>query len=136
MLLLGIFIRFLLRDWEMPLEWIRHAADDLAGRELSIRTSIGLSAVAGNAGGFLGVSLGALLSHRQGGFNPGGPGWKRVLRSLAGLVLLAILYGAFDWVSPDPARDLLSSLWRFSGFFLISLSAIFLLPHLFKRFRL
>jgi hypothetical protein len=136
MLLAGVFIRHLIKDWEMPLEWILNSADDLAGRDLSIRTSMGLSAVAGNAGGFLGAGLGALLSHRNEGFNAGGPLWKRLLRSLAGLVLLAILYGIFEGISPDPARDLLSATWRFSGFFLISLAALYLVPHLFKRFRL
>ena len=89
--------------------------------------------MAGNSGGFLGAALGALFSHRQGGFNPGGSFWKRLLRSVAGLALLAVLYGLLEAISPDEARDLMVSLWRFSGFFLISFSAIFLLPLLFKK---
>jgi len=72
MLVTGVAILALSREWEMPLDWIIHAADDLAGRDESILHSVGLDAVAGNAGGFLGTTLGALLIHRLGGFDPGG----------------------------------------------------------------
>jgi hypothetical protein len=133
MLLLGGMILYLHKDWEMPLKWVLNSADDLAGRDESIRSSLGLGAVAGNAGGFLGVALGALLFHRQGGFDPGGKLWKRLLRSISGLLVLAAIYGIFHGVSPDHSRELLYSTWRFAGFFLISFSAIFLIPQLFKK---
>ena len=91
-LLLGGLFVFILRNWEMPAEWIRNSADDLAGRDETILSSIGLGAVAGNTGGFMGVALGALLSHRSGGFDARGKGWKRFLRSVAGLLIFFMLY--------------------------------------------
>lgn len=136
MLLLGALILILTSDWEMPLDWILNSADDLAGTDESIRSSVGLSAVAGNSGGFLGAALGALLSHRQGGFDSGGKGWKRLLRSVAGLAVLTLLYGFFQKISPDETKELLSSVWRFCGFFVISFSAIYLIPHLYKKINL
>jgi len=136
LLLLGVVFQTITKDWEMPMEWIRNSADDLAGTGESILASLGLSALAGNSGGFLGVSLGALLCHRKGGFDPGGRAWKRMLRTLIGLVVLAAIYGIFVWTSPDQAKELLHSVWQFSGFFLISFSAIYLLPLVFKKLRL
>ncbi len=136
MLLLGWLFLRLARDWEMPLEWIRNSADDLAGRNESILSSAGLGAVAGNSGGFLGTALGALLMHRKGGFDTGGMAWKRILRTLSGLGVLTAIYGIFAWVSPDQGEALLYAVWRFGGFFLIAFSAIYLLPMLFRTLNL
>jgi membrane-associated phospholipid phosphatase len=131
----GIFVYFL-KDWEMPLEWIRNSADDLAGGEKSILSSVGMGAVAGNAGGFLGVALGALLSHRRGGFETGGPAWKRLLRSVTGLICFSALYGIFLWIAPQETRELVYSVWRFCGFFVLSFFAIFLAPVFFRSIKL
>ena len=112
------------------------AADDLAGSDESILTSVGLSAVAGNSGGFLGVSLGALLMHRGGGFDTGGAVWKRLIRSVLGLAFLAGIYSIYHLTLPGTDRELLYSIWRFSGFFILSFSTIFLIPRFFSRLNL
>jgi membrane-associated phospholipid phosphatase len=134
--ILGALVLFRLKDWEMPVKWILNAADDLAGSEESILSSVGLSAVAGNSGGFLGVALGALLMHRRGGFHTGGAGWKRLIRSVFGLVFLAAIYGIYHLSLPDPDQELMYAIWRFSGFFILSFSTIFLVPRLFIRVNL
>jgi membrane-associated phospholipid phosphatase len=131
----GVFV-FILQDWEMPSEWIRNASDDLAGTNETILISIGMASVAGNTGGFFGVALGALLIHRYGGFETRGRVWKRLLRSIAGLIILLALYGIFVLISPDHAKEVLYSVWRFSGFFVISFSTIFLVPCFFIRMNL
>lgn len=131
----GVFV-FILQGWEMPAEWIRNAADDMAGSNESILSSIGMASVAGNAGGFFGVALGALLSHRYGGFDAGGTMWKRLLRSVVGLMFFLALYGIVILTSPDQTREVLYSIWRFTGFFAISFSTIFLIPCLFIRLNL
>lgn len=133
MLILGGVFVYLQRAWEMPIEWIRNSADDLTGRDESILTSLGMASVAGNAGGFLGVTLGALLSHRRGGFDAGGVAWKRLLRIVIGLISFMALYAFLFWIAPDETMDLLHSVWRFCAFFLLSFFAIFLFPHLFQR---
>jgi len=131
----GIFV-YLLNDWEMPADWISNAADDLAGRNESILSSVGMDSVAGNAGGFLGVALGALLWHRKGGFDTGGPAWKRILRVLAGLLVFTALYALVTWVEPDETRDGIYSTWSFLGFFVLSFTAIYLMPVIFYRIKL
>jgi membrane-associated phospholipid phosphatase len=135
-LVLGGVILIFTKNWEMPQEWILNSADALAGKGESILSSQGMSAVAGNSGGFLGTALGALLSHRQGGFDPGGRAWKRILRTITGLAVLITVFAIFQWISPDQEKELFYSVWRFSGFFLISFSAICLMPVLFKKLRL
>ena len=131
----GVFV-FILQDWEVPADWIRNSADDLAGRDETILSSIGMASVAGNTGGFMGVALGALLSHRNGGFNSRGTVWKRLLRSVTGLIIFFALYGIVMLTSPDQTKEALYSIWRFSGFFAISFSTIFLVPLLFMRMNL
>jgi acid phosphatase family membrane protein YuiD len=127
LMLLGAVFVFLLKRWELPAEWI--------GDE-TILSSIGLHSTAGNAGGFMGAGMGAILSHRKGGFNVRGRWWSRVLRCLFGLAVISLLYAAFSLITPDKTQDLLYSIWEFSGFFCISISAIFLIPYLLIRMNL
>jgi membrane-associated phospholipid phosphatase len=125
---LGGFFVMLLSSWEMPAEWIVNASDDLAGTGESILSSMGLAAVAGNTGGFLGVSVAALLLHRRNGFQVKGEWWKRLLRSFAGLLMFVILYMAVRLAEPEQSTEWLYVIWRFGGFFIISFSAIYLIP--------
>jgi len=135
-LLLGGAIVIIFRNWEMPASWINNSAVYFSGSNESVRFSIGMDAIAGNAGAFLGTALGAILSHRQGGFDTGGSLWKRILRSLAGLIICVSLYGVLVISTPDQTKDLLYSVWRFAGFFGISFSAIFLVPLFLMRIQL
>jgi membrane-associated phospholipid phosphatase len=132
----GVLVLYNLKDWEMPVKWILNAADDLAGSDESILTSVGLSAVAGNSGGFLGASLGALLMHRGGGFDTRGAGWKRLIRSVLGLAFLTAIYGIYHLTLPDTDKELMYSIWRFTGFFFLAFSTIFLIPRFFIRLKL
>jgi hypothetical protein len=134
--ILGSVFVSMLRDWEIPDEWIRNTANDLASGDETIVSSIGLGALAGNIGGFMGASTGALFLHRRGGFDALGQGWKRVVRSVAGLLILFAFYGVFNLISPDKTKVALYSVWRFSGFFAISFSAIFLVPLFLMRINL
>lgn len=136
LLSLGIVFVILLKEWELPSEWIRNVTDDLAGRDETILSSIGLHSVAGNVGGFLGTGMGAVFSHRSGGFNTRGTWWIRVLRCLIGLSLVLLIYLACRLIAPDGALDLLYSVWEFGGFFCISFTAIFLIPYLLLRLKL
>jgi membrane-associated phospholipid phosphatase len=135
-LLLGGLFVFLLRDWEMPALWITNSLDDLAGKDESIFYSIGLSGVAGNTGAFMGVALGALLLRRNGVFEVNRIWWKRILGSVTGLVVFLILYAAFMAISPGQDKPAIYVIWRFVGFFVISFSAVCLIPLLLIRIRL
>ena len=136
MLILGGIIVFILRNWEIPFQWLSNSSVYFTGDNESILFSIGIEAVAGNAGAFMGTAMGAILSHRQGGFDSGGKVWKRVLRSVTGLLIFFALYGILMLSTPDQAKVVLYAAWKFSGFFVISFSAIFLVPLLFMRIHL
>jgi hypothetical protein len=116
----------------MPLEWIRNAELKLEEGE-SILTSAGLGSTAGNAGGFLGVSLGALLFHRKGWFSAGGSLGKRLLRSMGGLLILSAMYLLLNWISPEESSRLWYPVWRFGGFFLLAFFTVWVIPRLFSR---
>ena len=135
-LISGGIIVFILRNWEMPVQWISNSSVYFTGDNETILFSIGIEAVAGNAGAFMGTAMGAILSHRQGGFDSGGKVWKRGLRSVLGLIILSALYAILMLTAPDQTKDLLYAAWKFSGFFVISFSAIFLVPLLFMRIHL
>ena len=135
-LILGGIIVYIYKHWEMPIQWISNSSAYFTSRNETILFSIGIDAVAGNAGAFMGTAMGAILIHRQGGFDAGGKVWKRVLRSIAGLIIFFALYGILILSTPDQAKVVLYAAWKFSGFFVISFSAIFLVPLLFKRIHL
>ena len=131
----GVFV-FILRNWEMPASWIRNSSAYFTGRNESIHLSIGMDAIAGNAGAFMGTAIGAILSHQKGGFDTHGSLWKLILRSIAGLVICGGLYGILVLTTPEQTKLLLYSTWKFSGFLVISFSAIFLVPLLWMRIQL
>ena len=131
----GIFV-ISLNDWQIPAEWVINSSVYLAEENLTIQSSVGLDAVAGNAGGFLGTALGAILLSNSGGFNARGTWWKRILRCVIGGALITAIYYAFQSVTPDEKLAILYTLWRFSAFMIMSFSIIFLIPVLFLKTKL
>ncbi len=135
-LLIGGAFVFIFRNWEMSPFWIRNSSVYFPGGNETIRFLIGMDAIAGNAGAFMGTAVGATLSHRQGGFDTGGSLWQVVLRSITGIVICGALYGILVISTPEQTKLVLYSTWRFIGFLVISFSAIFLVPHFLMRIKL
>ncbi len=131
----GVFV-FFLRNWEMPVSWIRNSSAYFTDGIESIQFSVGMDAVAGNAGAFMGTAIGAILSHRKGGFDTHGSLWKLIFRSIAGLIICGALYGILVLTTPEQTKHVLYCTWRFSGFLVISFSAIFLVPLFLMRIQL
>lgn len=122
----------LLSNWEMPSDWIRNASVYLPIEKASLN-SLSFASVSGNAGGFLGVSMGSLLIMRIGEFNAGGVWWSRMVRSVIGLCFMAMLYAGFEVIKPDNTYFFVYATWRFTGYYLISFSAVYLIPLLFMN---
>ena len=135
-LLIGGAFVIIFRNWQMPAFWIRNSSLYFSSGNETIGLSFGMDAISGNAGAFLGTALGAILSHRKGGFDTGGKLWKRVLRSLTGLIICSALYGILVITTPEQTKLVLYSTWRFIGFLVMSFSAIFLVPHFLMRIKL
>ncbi len=134
-ILAGLLVKFGMENWTMPLEWISNASVYMP-LEGSGLLSYSIISLLGNAGGFLGAATGSILIIRSGGFSSAGIWWKRLLRCIIGLIILAALYIALTYVSPDENNTLLFGIWRSWSFFIILFSGIYLLPVLFARMNL
>jgi len=135
MILGGISVVYL-NDWKFPAEWLVNSSVYLEGENETIQLSVGLKAVTGNAGGFLGTAMGAILIKRSGGFNAKGTFWKRILRCVIGVALIAGIYFVFQSAAPDEKHSILYNLWRFSAFMIMAFSIIYLIPVLFIKTKL
>ena len=134
-ILLGFVFNLLLKSWEMPEAWILNASEYLILDKAKLM-NYGLTSTMGNAGGFLGVTMGAIFMHRLGGYSAGGAWWMRLLRILIGLMGIVTLFIGVQVLSPYMSHPMLKVAWRFIGFYLISFSAIYLLPLLFLKMKL
>ncbi len=134
-LLAGIMILIFTCQWQMPGQWIGNAAPYLS-LETNLLRSYSMAAVAGNAGSFMGVAMGAILMSRIGGFLVKGAWWFRLLRIVLGLACMFLLYAGMQKIAPGESDFLMYATWRFLGFYLISLLAVYLLPMLFLRLKL
>ena len=134
-ILTGAIILLASGNWDMPMEWIGNASPYRLLDKTLLR-SYSMASIAGNAGSFLGVTMGAILIGRAGGFQVGGSWWIRLLRIVLGLACLLLLYTGLQKIAPGESDFLMFATWRFLGFYLISLLAVYLLPVLFIRLKL
>ena len=132
MILLGLLLVMLLKIWEMPEAWILNTQKYLSLSKAGLQ-SYGMASVSGNTGSFLGVALGAVLMNVRGNFNIGGTWTRKLLRVVIGIIILGSLFTGIQFFEPGNDRMLQYSVWRFAGFFIISFSAVFILPLLFRR---
>ncbi len=134
-ILTGAIILLASGNWDMPMEWIGNASPHRSLDKTLLR-SYSMASIAGNAGGFLGVAMGAILMGRAGRFLVEGVWWVRLLRIILGLACMFLLYTGMQKIAPGESDFLMYSTWRFLGFYLISFLAVYLLPMLFIRLKL
>lgn len=134
-ILAGIIILLLTCNWEIPPDWIVHPLPCIMLEKTMLR-SYSMASIAGNSGAFLGVSMGAILMARTGGFQNGGVWWIHVLRIGLGLACMGLIYLGLYEIKPCDSVFLASAAWRFAGFYLISILVVYLLPILFIRLKL
>ncbi len=131
-ILSGVFILLITRNWDMPAYWIRNASSYLP-LDINLLRSYSMASVAGNAGSFLGVSMGAVMMRAAGGFKVEGNWWVRLMRIVAGLASMFLLYQGLQTIVPGVENLLAYSIWRFTGFYVLSISAVYLLPLVFVK---
>jgi membrane-associated phospholipid phosphatase len=134
-LLAGALGLLFTENWEMPMDWIMNTSPHNTMDKYLLR-SYSMASVAGNAGSFLGVAMGATLIGRAGGFQVSGKWWVHMLRIVLGLAIMALAYTGLQSIAPGESDLLMYSTWRFLGFWFISFLALYLSPLLFVRFRL
>jgi membrane-associated phospholipid phosphatase len=131
--LLFLLIQFLLRNWQLPQEWVQNAqmgAPDVQITPLSLN---GIITIAGMWVGLLGGA--AVFYARYGMFNAGGVVWKRLLRYAVGLMGVIVLWYGLGQVFPR-SENLIGFGLRYLRYILVGSWVSALAPLLFIRLRL
>jgi len=134
-ILAGLLLIKFLDAWKMPVAWTQNASEYLILDKDGLM-AYGLTSIMGNAGGFLGVCMGAIFMKRKGDFRVNGDWRIRLLRVMIGLVGIASIFIVVMVLSPMMSNSIMKAALRFMGFYLISFSAIYLLPLLFLKMKL
>ena len=98
-LLLGILIYFLSRNFELPAEWIANATRD--GFEEPAPFVYSMETLITAAAAIFGLCTGLAWISTRGGFSTAGPVWKRAARYVVGVIGLLILYVGLKAIFPD-----------------------------------
>jgi acid phosphatase family membrane protein YuiD len=104
MLLVGLLIRSITSDWQIPAAWLENAR--LAFPEEEPINPFKFSGMLLTSGVFFGLSAGALWLSKRGGFNARGSWGRRILRYLLGVVGVAILWFGLGSLLPEDAGTL------------------------------
>jgi hypothetical protein len=134
-ILAGAVILLVTGNWDMPMDWIGNASP-YRSLDKTLLRSYSMASIAGNAGSFLGVTMGAILMGRAGRFQVEGAWWIRLLRIVFGLACMFLLYLGLQKIVPGEEDLFIYATWRFLGFYLISFLAVYFLPLLFIRLKL
>ncbi len=114
--------------WQPPQAWAAYAAG-----------AVTLSGAFTTAGTLFGLLTGLAWFTRQGGFDPGGPFWKRLVRFLLGVVGVLVFYLGlsvlFRLIAPD-AEALLPYILRYIRYSLVGAWMAAGAPWLFVRLHL
>jgi hypothetical protein len=104
MLLVGLLIRSISSDWQIPVAWLENAR--LAFPEEDLINPFKFSGLLLTSGVFFGLSAGALWLSTRAGFNAKGSWGRRILRYLVGVVGVAILWFGLGSLLPEEAGTL------------------------------
>ena len=99
MVLLGILLVFLSRNFVLPAEWIANAAH--AGAEAPAPFAFSMEVLITSAAGLFGLCSGLAWIAPRGGFSATGPLWKRAVRFVVGLIGVLILYAGLKAIFPS-----------------------------------
>lgn len=133
LILLTILARATAAGFVVPTEWVENARQ--AFPESEPINPFGISGVFSNAGVLFGLAVGVILLRRQGGMNPSGPAWQRLMRFVVGLIGVVGLYFGLSLIFPH-GEDLLANLLRYVRYGLVGLWVSWLAPLAFRALKL
>lgn len=133
LILPGAWLRLALNDWTLPPAWAQNSL--AAFPEEAVINPLDLAGVISNAGAFFGLAVGAIWLKPRGGFDPGGPAWKRLLRYLLGLIGVFLLWRGLGLILPRGEAPL-PFLLRYLRYALIGVWITALAPLLFRSLKL
>jgi hypothetical protein len=128
-LILGLIVRTIAIEWQLPQTWVENAR--LAFPDEELINPFKVSSLMRTCGALFGFSAGALWLSARGGFSARGSWWQRIARFLIGMVGVAILWIGLGAIIPEPENVLGYSLYytwyAVIGFWLSALApAIFI----------
>jgi hypothetical protein len=133
LILLNVLARSTLSGWSIPQDWIANA---LKAFPVTAINPLSINSAFSNAGAFFGLAAGAILiQSTQGGFNAGGPLWKRLVRYLIGLVGISVIYFGLSALFPH-GEDVTSQALRYFRYALVGFWVTYLAPSLFFLLKL
>jgi membrane-associated phospholipid phosphatase len=133
MLMLGLLLRSLAGNWQIPATWIENAR--LAFPEEEKINPLKLSGLLLSTGVFFGLSSGALWLSTRGGFSAKGNWGRKVFRFLVGVVGVAILWFGLGSLLPEEP-GLVGYVLSYLLFAVIGFWISALAPAIFLRLRL
>ncbi len=133
LILAGALMRLSLSGWSLPSEWVENARNALPDADPI--APLAISGLITNAGAFFGLAAGALILRRRGGFDAGGPPWKRTVRYFVGVAGVLVLYMGLGAIFPR-GESLLPYILRFIRYSLVGLWVTWLAPLAFYALKL
>ncbi len=132
-LIVGIIVRVISSEWQLPLAWMENARLAFPLEELI--DPLNMSPLLLSCGALFGLSAGGLWISSRGGFDAKGSWWKRVLRFLIGVLGVGILWMGLGAIIPDQ-DNYLGYLLYYTQYAVIGLWIAALAPMLFLRLSL
>jgi hypothetical protein len=99
-LAVGLLVRQVSSSWQLPQTWVENAR--LAFPDEDQIDPFRISSLLLTTGVLFGLSAGGLWMSSRGGFDAKGIWWKRILRFVAGVVGVVILWMGLGAVLPEP----------------------------------
>jgi membrane-associated phospholipid phosphatase len=99
MVLLGVLLLYLSRNFVLPPEWFANAAS--AGAETPDPFSFSMETLITSAAALFGSCIGFAWMARHGGFNASGQLWKRAARYVVGMIGVLIFYAGLKAIFPS-----------------------------------
>lgn len=125
--LLGLLSAWLLREWQMPEQWIANTVH-LMGDGWSLQGAVTLKNVMLFGGALTGVSIAATLLHWSGGIATNGSILIRLARYFVSSIFVVAVLVPFLVFSPDKSSPVLYYLSKYLQFFLVSMVGFYLMP--------
>jgi membrane-associated phospholipid phosphatase len=129
LILFAVLARLSLNAWTVPQAWLDTAA---LTQPAALPDPLALASVFTSAGALFGFGAGALWLRANGGFDAGGPTWKRLARYPLGLIGVLLLWFGLGAVFPRE-EAVLSYALRYLRYALVGLWVSALAPLLYIR---
>jgi membrane-associated phospholipid phosphatase len=130
LILAGFTFRALLGAWTIPNSWVSNAAFAAPGSDPI--HPLALAGLFSNSGVIFGMAAGLILLYGKGGFEAGGPLWKRVVRFPVGVIGVLLIWRGLGMFLPG-GEDAVGYFFRYFRYALIGFWVVGVAPLIFVK---